>query len=96
MKYLFLIILLINSITTQFYKGIKSDCTKKVAKENIDGTFACLREEPDVYVPYFGLKNYTIAIKDNDCETAKALYKKYQTDKRFVECHKRWNVFLID
>ena len=57
MKYikLFIISLLINSYISELYKGIQSKCTKKNKNENIDGTLACLREEHDIYVPYFAI-----------------------------------------
>ena len=93
---LILIVLLINSLCGELYKGIKSKCTKNLDKENIDGTIACLWESDDIYVPYFGVKNYTNAIKAEDCEKAKLLFQKFKRDKRFIECHKRWNVELID
>ena len=91
---LFLILLLINSIFCELYKGTISECTERPYNENIDGTFACLREERDLYIPYFQLKAYREAIINNNCEKAKELYKKYQRNKRFVECHKKWNVEL--
>ena len=93
---LFLIALLINSLCGELYKGITSKCTKKLDKENIDGTIACLWETTDIYIPYFGIKNYTNAIKTEDCVQAKKLFNKYKKDKRFIECHQRWHVELID
>lgn len=86
----------INLIKTELYKGISSNCTKKYEKENIDGTLACLREEHDIYVPYFVIKTYSESIKNEDCDTAKEIFKKYKKDKKFVECHHKWNVELID
>ena len=98
MKYikLFIISLLINSYISELYKGIQSKCTKKNKNENIDGTLACLREGHDIYVPYFDFKIYSEAIKSEDCDKAKELFQKYKTDKKFVECHHKWNVELID
>ena len=88
-------ILLINSIFCELYKGIESKCTKKVMKENIDGTLCCLREETEINIPYLQIKAYSQAITSNNCQRAKELYKKYQNNKKFVECHKKWNVELI-
>ena len=91
---LLLFVLLINSIFCELYKGTLSECTERSYKENIDGTFACLSEERQIYIPYFELKAYREAIINNDCEKAKELFKKYKRNKRFIECHKKWYVVL--
>ena len=96
--FLCLLFIALSVVTCAVYKEtIKttSKCIKKKERENIDGTFACMREAQDIYVPYFGIKNYTEAIKNNRCAEAKRLYKKYSNDKKFVDCHKWWNVELI-
>ena len=92
---LFLVLLLINSSFCELYKGIESKCTKKLYKENIDGTLACFREEREMYIPYFGIKAYSESIKNNDCAKAKELFNKYKDNKKFVECHNKWNVELL-
>ena len=91
---LLFVILLINSIFCEMYKGIESQCTKKLMKENIDGTLCCLREEREMYIPYFAIKGYCEAITNNNCQKAIEYYKKYKKNKRFVECHQKWNVEL--
>ena len=92
---LFFVLLLINSISCELYKGIESQCTKKLYKENIDGTLACLREEREIYIPYLQIKGYSEAIINNNCEKAKEIFKKYNYNKKFIECHKKWNVELL-
>ena len=96
-KFRFLIIaLLINLFISDLYKGIKSKCTKNLEKENIDGTLACLRETEDIFVPYYAIKNYTESIKNEDCDKAKEIFNKYKSDKKFLYCHHKWNVELIE
>ena len=92
--YLVLLLLLINSIFCEMYKGIESKCTKKLMGENIDGTLCCLREEHEIYIPYLQVKAYSEAIKNSDCPKAVELFKKYQKNKVFIHCHKKWNVEL--
>ena len=65
-----------------------------VTIENIDGTLCCLREEREMYIPYFAIKGYCEAITNNNCQKAIEYYKKYKKNKRFVECHQKWNVEL--
>ena len=92
---LVLMLLLINTSFGELYKGIESQCTKKKYKENIDGTLACLREEREIYISYFAIKAYRESIVKNDCEKAKELFQKYKDNKKFIECHKKWNVELL-
>ena len=92
----FLFAFIINLIICDLYKGIESKCTKKLEKENIDGTLACLREVEDIFVPYSAIKNYTESIKNEDCDKAKEIFNKYKSDKKFLYCHHKWNVELIE
>ena len=91
---LIFVLLLINSILCEMYKGIESKCTKKLMGENIDGTLACIREEHEIFIPYLQVKAYSEAIKNNDCQKANELFKKYKNNKVFIQCHKKWNVEL--
>jgi hypothetical protein len=74
---LIFVLLLINSILCEMYKGIESKCTKKLMGENIDGTLACIREEHEIFIPYLQVKAYSEAIKNNDCQKANELFKSF-------------------
>ena len=93
-SFLCLLFIIFSAVACELYKGIKSECTKKLDRENIDGTFACLRESNDIYVPYFGIRDYILAVTNNKCDEAKKLFEKYRTDKKFNDCHWWWHVEL--